>query len=72
MTENVKVVSAVELDDHTKKRIEKSFSQKHKGNVVYGYTVDSSLIGGLLVIDGNDYYDSSVAGKLAKIKRNLL
>lgn len=71
MTENITVISAKELDEATKKRVEQSFSKRHNGDVAFSYTIDSSLIGGLLIIDGNDYYDSSIAGKLAKVKRNL-
>lgn len=72
MTDSITVISANELDEATKKRVEQTFSKRHGGEVVFSYTIDASLIGGLLVIDGNDYYDSSIAGRLAKVKRNLL
>lgn len=71
MTEKVSVFSAFPLSDSDKARIEKSFSRKHTGQVEFSYEVDAALLGGLLVIDGNDYYDSTVAGRLAKFKRNL-
>ena len=70
--EKVCVYSASQLGESYKKRIENSFNRKHKGEeVLFEYAVDSSLLGGLLIIDGNDYYDSTIAGKLAKVKRNL-
>ncbi|MCI8458432.1 MAG: F0F1 ATP synthase subunit delta [Clostridia bacterium] len=71
MTERVSVFSAVALCDADKARIEKNFGKKHSGNVTFSYTVDASLLGGLLIIDGNDYYDCTVAGRLAKVKRTL-
>ena len=71
MTEKVCVFSASELLDTEKERIEKAFAAKHSGGVEFEYSIDSSLIGGVLVIDGNDYYDATFAGKLAKMKRNL-
>lgn len=71
MTEKVSVFSVKELDDYTKARIEKIFSEKHDGKVVFDYEIEPTLIGGLLIIDGNDYYDSTVAGKLSKVKRAL-
>lgn len=72
MTEKVSVFSASELCEKDKARIEKIFSQKHSGAVEFSYSVDAALLGGLLIIDGNDYYDSTVAGRLAKLKRSLL
>lgn len=71
MIEKVSVFSTVPLTDNDKLRIEKIFKHKHNEMVEFVYSIDSSLLGGLLIIDGNDYYDSTVAGRLAKIKRNL-
>lgn len=71
MTEKVCVYSATPPDEKTIKRIEKLFLRKHGGNAVFEYSTDPSLIGGLLIVDGNDYYDSTIAGRLAKIKRDL-
>lgn len=71
MTEYISVISAMELDEATRARIERNFSEKHVGNVLFKYSVDASVIGGLLIIDGNNYYDSTIAGRLAKIKQTL-
>ncbi len=71
MTEKVSVFSANELSEKDKARIEKIFFEKHSCAVTFEYNVDASLLGGLLIIDGNDYYDSTVAGRLAKLKRGL-
>lgn len=71
MTERVSVISATPLSDDDRARIEKSFGRKHNGDVTFVYEVDSTLLGGLLIIDGNDFYDATIAGRLAKVKRNL-
>ena len=68
---NISVYSVKKLDKATCERIEKSFSSKHREESVFEYFVDPSLIGGILVIDGNDYYDSTIAGRLAKVRRGL-
>ena len=66
------VYSVSKLDKATCERIEKSFSSKHREETEFEYVLDPSLIGGILVIDGNDYYDSTIAGRLAKVRRSLL
>ena len=71
MTERVSVISAKPLGDEDKARIEAIFDRKHSATVEYEYSVDAALLGGLLIIDGNDYYDSTVSGRLAKFKRKL-
>ncbi len=71
MTEKVCVFSAKPLTEKDRLRIEKIFGKKHSNAVEYEYRIDTALLGGLLVIDGNDYYDSTVSSRLAKMKRNL-
>lgn len=71
VTEKIRVVAPDELDAAIKKRIEKIFSGKHREPVQFVYEKDSSLIGGILIIDGNNYYNSSVRGRLDKIKMSL-
>lgn len=71
MSEKVSVFSAKALSEQDKARIEKNFTRRHAGEVIFEYEIDTSLLGGLLIIDGNDYYDSTFAGRLAKVKRVL-
>lgn len=65
------VTSANELSSDLKRKIEKTFSEKHSDSVVFLYEIDPSLIGGILVKDGDRYYDASVRGRLAVVRRNL-
>ena len=67
----IKVISSDVRDADMKRKVEKSFRNKHEETVQFVYDVDPSLIGGILVIDGDKYYDASVRGQLAVIKRNL-
>lgn len=67
----IRVVSAKPLDGEAAKKIEVAFSKKHKDKVVFRYELDNTLIGGVLVIDGENFYDASVRGQLATIKRAL-
>ena len=67
----IKVISSDTLDDKMKSKVENAFRSKHTESVEFVYDIDPSLIGGILVIDGDRYYDASVRGQLAVIKRNL-
>lgn len=67
----IKVVSSAKLSSASVQKIEKAFQKKHDGKARFVYDVDPSLIGGILVIDGEKYYDASVRGQLAELKRNL-
>ena len=65
----IRIISAKALDDASKKKIETAFSKKHKEKTEFSYSIDATLIGGVLVIDGDDYYDATVKGQLNSIKR---
>lgn len=67
----IQVMSAQALSEDSKRKIETVFRKKHDEAVEFAYAVDGSLIGGILVIDGECYYDATVKGQLAVIKRNL-
>lgn len=64
----IKVISAHELASTEKAKVEKSFSKKHPGErVTFSYSVDSSVLGGLLVIDGDDYYDATLKRQMTRM-----
>ena len=67
----ITVISAFEIDDEQRKKVEDVFGRKRPGGVVADYLVDDSLIGGLVVFDGKTVYDGSVKTKLASIKEKL-
>ena len=65
------VTSAKELSLVAKKKIEDAFSKKHNEAPVFFFFLDPSLIGGVLIKDGEKYYDASVRGRLATVKHEL-
>lgn len=69
--ETIKVISSAPLDAETIKKIEKAFMKKHKNKVDFSYEVDFSIIGGILIIDGNNYYDATIKGQLDKIRKSM-
>lgn len=69
----IKVISANELDSFTKKKVEDVFTKKHPLNrVIFVYEINAQMLGGLLVIDGDNYYDGTVRGQLSRIRRDIL
>ena len=64
----IQVISAAPLTDDERAKIEKRFSVKHPGQKpVFSYSVDQSLLGGLLVIDGDDFYDASLKRQMTRL-----
>ena len=64
----IQVSSAAELSDEQKRRIQKVFCAKHpKDNVEFVYTIDKELIGGVLVVDGDKYYDGTLRSQIDDI-----
>ena len=68
MSAVIRVSSATELSAAQRKRLEKVFSAKHKGeSVEFVYSIDKELIGGILVIDGDKYYDGTLRSQLERL-----
>lgn len=62
------VTTAAPLNDADKKRVEAVFSAKHKGEQTeFVYNIDKALIGGILVVDGDKYYDGTVRSQIDRI-----
>ena len=69
----VKVTSAVSLSDEQKARIEKRVLKTTAYvSLETSYTVDPSLLGGLVIRIGDRVVDSSVKTHLEELKRDLL
>lgn len=68
----IRVISASELDSACKKAVEDVFIKKHiLAKVIFEYEINAQLLGGLLVIDGDNYYDGTVRGQLSQIRRDI-
>lgn len=64
------VVSAKPLTSEQVKKTEKIFSAKHKNDaekVEFVYNIDKDLLGGILVIDGDKFYDGTLRSQIDKI-----
>lgn len=68
----ISVHSATELSSDQKVKIEKTFKAKHVGtDVGFVYYIDKELIGGVLVIDGDKYYDGTLRSQIDKISNDF-
>ncbi|MDE5593380.1 MAG: F0F1 ATP synthase subunit delta, partial [Clostridiales bacterium] len=64
----IQVSSATELKDEQKRKLQQVFCAKHKGeSVEFVYTIDKELIGGILVVDGDKYYDGTLRSQIDNI-----
>lgn len=64
------VVSAKPLTPEQAKKTEKIFSAKHKDDgekIEFVYNIDKDLLGGILVIDGDKFYDGTLRSQIDKI-----
>lgn len=70
--EPIKVISHIELSQDIRQKIEKTWIKKHKGeSLSFDYSVDSRILGGVLIIDNGVYFDATVKSTLNQIKSIL-
>ena len=69
--EYVEVVSAIELDEGTLKKIKEDVGRASGLDVRIRATVDGSIIGGLIIKIGEKVIDLSVKNKMEDIKAKL-
>jgi F-type H+-transporting ATPase subunit delta len=63
----VTVESAVELDEATRRRVLAGLVKKYGTDLVAVYQVNPALLGGLRIRIGNDVFDGTVQGRLARL-----
>lgn len=69
---NVYVATPMELDDSQKARVESKLKSTTNYTVLnMNYTVDKSLIGGMVIRIGDRVVDTSIKSKLAKLSKEL-
>ena len=68
----VTIRSAIELDEGQKLAIKDKVSAMIGGTAIPSYSVDPSLIGGLVIQVEDDLYDASIKTKLAAMRRQLI
>ena len=65
------VTSAVELDEATRQRVDRSVKGRYGRDVQIRYEVDPQLIGGLVIRVGDEVIDGSVAARLRELDSAL-
>ena len=67
----IRVITADTISDPERKKIEKKFSAKHPAEqVAFRYEIDKSVIGGVLVIDGDTFYDATLRRQLGSLRKS--
>ena len=65
----VEIVSAVELSDNQKQKAIEKLEARLQKTVKVGWTVDTSIIGGLIIKIDDDVIDTSLKNKLDKLSK---
>jgi ATP synthase F1 delta subunit len=66
-----KVTSAIALTDSEKNTLESKLRAQFGNDLSFDYTVDATILGGVVVRVGDKVIDGSVAGKLAALQEKL-
>jgi len=66
-----KVTSAVLLTESEKQTLETQLRKQFRDQLVFEYSVDPDILGGVIVRAGDKVIDGSVSGKLAALKERL-
>ena len=66
------VISAVQLDDRQRAKIASELRERYGDGLDVRFSVDPSLIGGLIIRIGDQVLDNSLRTRLSAIQRNML
>lgn len=66
---DITVKSAIPLSQEQKQRLEQGIAAKSDDVLSFSYTVDKSVMGGIVVVDGEKYLDASFASALLSVKK---
>lgn len=67
--QRVEVISAVELSDNQKQKINEKLQQKLQKNIFVNWVQDKEIIGGLVIKIDDEVIDSSLKNKLEKLSK---
>ncbi len=70
--QRVNVISAIELNEESKKKIKLALEDKYKKEIILEEKTDETILGGIVIKIGDVIIDSSLAKDLRIIKENLL
>ena len=68
----VEVISAVEISDDRKQRLIEKLQNKLQKTVVADWTLDNSIIGGLVIKIDDNVIDDSLKNKLENLSKNII
>jgi F-type H+-transporting ATPase subunit delta len=71
-TSNVRVVTAVDIQEDFKQKLTHALSKRIQRDVVLHCEVDPAIIGGAIIYMGDNVIDGSVRGKLARMRESLV
>lgn len=66
------VTSAIELNDEQQQRITAELRERYGNRVEVRFSVDPSLIGGLIIRVGDQVVDTSLRTRMSSIQRNMV
>jgi F-type H+-transporting ATPase subunit delta len=66
------VISAIELDDQQRAKIANDLHGRYGDRLELRYSVDPSLIGGLIIRIGDQVLDNSLRARLSAVQRSML
>ncbi len=68
----ISITSAVVLNDETKERLKQKLENKFKKTILLNYTVDESIIGGIVIKAEDKIIDGSIKSRYERLKSSLL
>ena len=66
------VVSAIDLDETQRTKVASDLRKRYGERLELRYSVDPSLIGGLIIRIGDQVLDNSLRARLSAVQRNML
>ncbi|GIV74872.1 MULTISPECIES: ATP synthase F1 subunit delta [Caldilinea] len=68
----VEITSAIELTDDEKEQLRKRLTEEYGTGLIFSFSVDPSLMGGLRVRVGDRLIDNSIASRLAALRESIV
>ncbi|MCL2599002.1 MAG: F0F1 ATP synthase subunit delta [Firmicutes bacterium] len=70
---HIRIIASSHIEEDSAKKIESFLQKKHPNDkqLAFEYEVDNSILGGILIVDGDKYYDGTLKSQLIKIRKSL-
>lgn len=68
----LEVISSISLSEGEKLEIVETLSRIKKGKIKANFTVDSEILGGIIIKEGNKIIDCSIKGNLERFKNKII